>query len=162
MVDACDCVVSFPFQLLEFMAPSASWISERRLLQLLAAAALFYWLALTIVMHMPLPPPLQEPEPGLPTDKTVHFVLYAGFATILFRLLEQRAQVRPATRPATRFGRAAVVFAFCAVHGYLEELTQPLSGRTYDLADFAADLIGISIALAVCLFALPFQPARAT
>jgi VanZ family protein len=146
----------------EFMSSVAENISDRRLLRLLAAATLLYWIALTIVMHMPLPPSLREPEPGLPTDKTVHFVLYAGFATILFLVLEQRARFRPATRPESRAARAAAVFSFCAVHGYLEELTQPLSGRTYDLVDFAADCVGASIALTVCLLALRLLPARAT
>ena len=144
------------------MSSFASKISDQRLLQLLAAATLLYWLALTIVMHIPLPPPLREPEPGLPTDKTVHFVLYAGLATALFLTFEQRTRVRPTTRPGTQLVRAAAVFAFCAVHGYLEELTQPLSGRTYDLADFAADCIGASSAVAVCLLAFRFLPARAT
>lgn len=125
--------------------------SDRRLLQLLAAATLCYWLVLTVLMHMPIPKRLHEPESGLPKDKTVHFILYAGFATALFLTFEQRARVRPNAAPRTRLGRVAVLFVICAVHGYLEEFTQPLSGRTYDLSDFASDCFGASTALAACL-----------
>lgn len=143
------------------MSSSDRILHGSRLLLLLATATFFYWVALTILMHMPLPPALHDPKPTLPTDKTVHLVLYAGLATALLLTLEQRARVRPTTRPATRFGRATAIFAFCAVHGYLEELTQPLTGRTYDLADFAADCIGASIALAACLLIFRYLPARA-
>lgn len=133
------------------MSYFADKVSPRRLLQLLAGATFCYWLALTVLMHMPIPRRLQEPDVVLPKDKTVHFVLYAGLATALFVTLEQRARVRPASAPRTRLGRAGVLFVVCAVHGYVEELTQPLSNRTYDLADIFADCIGAGGAIAFCL-----------
>lgn len=130
-----------------------------RLLRLLAAGTFFYWLVMTILMHIPLPPPRVHPQPVLPTDKTAHLVLYAGLATALFVTLEQRARLRPATRPRTRLARATMLLGVCTLHGYVEEFTQPLSGRTYDLADLAADCVGAAIALAACLLIFRFLPA---
>lgn len=143
------------------MSPFLSRISDRRLLQLLAVVTFCYWLAHTLLLHMPIPQSLQEPSPGLPNDKTVHVILYAGFATALFLTFEQRARVRPTSKPRTRIARAGLLLAFCLAHGYLEEFTQPLSGRTYDPSDFAADCIGTSVALGVCLLVARFVSARA-
>jgi len=132
------------------MLPFAPNITSRRLLHVLAAATFCYWIVLTILMHMPLTQRLKQPSTGLPKDKTVHFVLYGGLATALLLTLEQRARVRPASAPRSHLGRYALVFVVCTVHGYLEELTQPLTGRTYDLSDFAADCLGASVALVGC------------
>lgn len=128
----------------------ATYFEGRRMLRMLAAATLCYWIVMTILMHMPLTPRLKKPGPGLPADKTVHFVLYGGLATALILTAEQRARVRPATFPKSRLVRYGLVFVFCTVHGYLEELTQPLTGRTYDLSDFVADCLGASVALVGC------------
>jgi len=130
------------------MPLSALLKSPRRLLRMLSAAAVLYWLALTIVMHIPLSPRPPEPDDGIPKDKTVHFVLYGGLAVALISVFEQRFRVDPTSRPRTKAGRCGAVTAFCAVHGIIEELTQPLTGRTFDQADFVADCLGASVALA--------------
>ncbi|MCE9606321.1 MAG: VanZ family protein [Planctomycetia bacterium] len=124
-----------------------SAFTPRRLLHLLSAASLCYWLVLTVAMHVPLKkvsPRLQE---TIPSDKTIHFVLYAGLALLAIATIEQRAWVDPARRPVTRLARYGAAFLFCTVNGLLDEVTQPLTNRACDLNDFIADCIGAALAL---------------
>ena len=128
--------------------PTASSAAVRhKRLRMLSAVAVLYWLVLTVLMHMPLEPRPPQPDDGIPKDKTVHFTLYAGLAVCFVCVLEQRARVDPAAWPRNQLSRYLAVLSFCTVHGFIEELTQPLTGRTYDLADFLADCWGAILGL---------------
>lgn len=129
------------------MTPVAAMSDQHRRLRLLAATAVLYWLGLTAIMHMPLAPMPPQPDDGIPKDKTVHLVLYGGLAICLISVLEQRSRVDSTAQPRRPLGRYLAVMSFCTINGFLEELTQPLTGRTYDLADFLADCLGASLGL---------------
>jgi VanZ family protein len=131
----------------DFMSTSYAAPAQHRRLRLLAAAAVLYWLALIMAMHIPLKPRPHVPDGGIPKDKTVHFTLYAGLAVCLISVLEQRSRVDSAAQPRRTLSRYLAVMAFCTAHGYIEELTQPLTGRTYDLYDVLADCLGASLGL---------------
>lgn len=69
-------------------------------------------------------------------DRVVHYLLYAGWAWCWRALLlATRGRV---TRPDL-----AWIVAGGAAYGVFDELTQPLVGRTAELADWLCDLAGL-------------------
>ncbi|MFW6032606.1 MAG: murein biosynthesis integral membrane protein MurJ [Phycisphaeraceae bacterium] len=95
-----------------------------------------YWPALIVATHWPR----ISVDTGLPevisVDKLAHGVAFAILTALLIL-------ARPL---ASRIGRARAALLAVAValaYGVLEELTQPLVGRTLDPVDLLADLAGI-------------------
>ena len=90
-----------------------------------------YWIALFISTHLP------HPERFIPADlwdKGLHFVAYGGLAALmLFNLL---------LRGPLRWSRVAAIVAAVATIGLLDEVTQIPVGRSFDLLDLLADVIG--------------------
>jgi VanZ family protein len=113
-----------------------------------------YWIALLAAFHWPM----TVPEHGLFnwTDKLVHASLYGGLAALLLMCVQRRVQRRGtvANRAAVLLGALAAV----AAQGILDEITQPLTGRTFDLLDWAADCSG---AVVVVLLWIGYRSLRA-
>lgn len=122
---------------------------RRRLVRRIAAwsGALLsvYWIAAFTATHVPMPPGGGPGPFGIPHfDKLVHAGIYAGLALLLTSWLAVRK----------RFGKAVkyavIVGLVLGAYGGLDEITQsylPFK-RTTDLADWLADLAGISLGLA--------------
>ena len=81
-------------------------------------------------------------------DVACHFAAYFGLAAIVWLLFELRKRVSVMTSVA--------IWALITALGVLDETTQPLVGRSFELKDIAADSIGAatSIVLMFCGFAL--------
>ena len=107
-----------------------------------------YWVISAIVTHVP---PLIEPDPdrppGLPLDKFAHFFGFAALAWLLMNALT--------ARPTRGLGTCVVLTTVaCLVYAVLDEITQPPFGRTADIRDFYADLLGMCLGLGLWLVGL--------
>ncbi len=113
----------------------------RRLLRRPGVLLAVYWPLAFVVTHIP---PLfkrdKEERLDLPIgpDKVVHF---GGFFVLAWLL---------ATVLSRRFSTPAVVsltVAACAMYGLIDEVTQPAFGRTADVWDWVADMLGCGAGL---------------
>lgn len=115
-----------------------------------AMATGIYWLFLLFVMH--------SPSAFLPgdfvltgdTDHWLHGLAYYGFAFLLCRTAENWCTARSSGRNPPLWIYAAV-FLGCVVYGYIDEQTQPLTGRTREAADWEADILGALAGVCTCL-----------
>jgi len=91
-------------------------------------------------MHWPLPP---MPY-GLASiwDKVPHFVLYATFASLLVWYVVAQRRARGASNAVGLGRRMLMAFVCVAAYAWLDELTQPWTGRTCDVTDWYADILG--------------------
>lgn len=112
-------------------------------------ALTFYWVALFIISHIPIP---QVVYLARVSDKTLHFVAYLILTFLLWF----------ATGPdkKTNWRRAAVwwVLFIIFIYAALDEWTQGLVGRSCDLLDIIADMAGVFAGLVLFSF-LSFWPA---
>ena len=111
-----------------------------------------YWLCALVATHVP---PLREHDPdelpGLPWDKLVHFTGYATLAWLLMNALTARR----------RLGASILLTVACvAGYGVLDELTQPPFGRTADVWDYYADLLGLGLGLGLWMSGLHWRDGR--
>lgn len=106
-----------------------------RLRKLLLGLLILYWLLLAALTHAPRLPPA---GPQI-SDKTAHLLAYAVLATLLFLTLW-------AHRPRLRFLSLRALLIPCA-YAAVDELTQPLSGRVCEFADWVADALGAAAAV---------------
>ena len=105
-------------------------------LRLGAIALAVYWLAIFAGTHLPKPPDVVP----LMNDKVKHFTAYFGLGLLL-------CYVSQSPRLVKRFSIIAFIGLAYAV---VDELTQMLvPNRFADIADFAADALGIFIAISV-------------
>lgn len=98
-----------------------------------------YWVVIFTLTHWP---DIDDFAPSMPSgfDKLVHGSMYAGWAVCWFWLLSGSSlRVRRSTLAWIVVGGAA--------YGVFDELTQAVVGRTPDVGDFLADMIGITAAL---------------
>ena len=92
---------------------------------------------LTLFSLLPDPPGPKNPIPGL--DKAEHFLAWGAVGFFLLPLLLRRNH--PGV--GSGGGRALLgVILFAGLYGGAVELIQPLCGRSRELADLAADLLG--------------------
>ena len=96
-----------------------------------------YWPVFVYIFHVPLEP--RPPGDKLPLDKVVHFGAYAvlGFllAWVVWPWWQQRVQ-----RSYRQL--AYVLLVALMIHGAIDEVTQPLTGRNFEWLDLVADAIG--------------------
>ena len=95
-----------------------------------------YWATLCLGTHLPggviVTPPV--------SDKVLHFAAYAGLGFLL-ALLAPRLGLR-----GWRVYAALLLIAVC--YGAIDELGQiPVPGRNADMADWAADMLGVAAGL---------------
>ena len=101
-----------------------------------------------LAFHMPISQRVEE-EVGLPpnSDKKIHVVLYCGFGMLLSGTLDAYGRRRGREMPLV--AQAALLLLVATVYGYLDELTQPWTGRHYELRDIIADILGAAAGIAL-------------
>lgn len=110
------------------------------------ALLLLCWVAHAILFHMPIES--RFAGPGL-RDKLVHVAGY--FMLAVLAALAARPWSRgnePSSAPRAAWTSWLGIALLLAGYGLLDELTQPLTGRTFSWLDWIADLTGISLGLA--------------
>lgn len=122
--------------------PPMPRLFDRRSLSRFAALLLcIYWLAMFAGTHMPTTPSFVHGN----SDKIWHFFGYVGLAA----LCSAAWAVSRADFPARmKLRHCLVIVLVLAVYGGLDEITQPLMGRTCDLRDWVADLLGLVVGVA--------------
>lgn len=106
-------------------------------IRLATAVLAIYWLAIFAGTHTPTMPSMM---PRI-SDKILHFSAFFGLATLL-------CYVVPVRRSAWRkFGLVALI---ALTYGAFDELTQSfVRGRSTDLNDYFADVLGVFSAIAI-------------
>jgi VanZ family protein len=100
--------------------------------RLLAAATLVYVAVLVFATHYPKPEELLGPNP--PSDKTLHFLAYGTLAVLA---------ATTCVAAARWSGRSIAWLALgMAAFGAVDEITQPLFGRSAEPLDWVYDCIG--------------------
>lgn len=110
---------------------------------------LVYWPLLLLALHWPSPFPSGR-EPEYP-DKLVHFSAYGVLATLLTLTHIQRRRRALDQSPPRRFAGYLAVFALVAVVGIVDEVTQPLTHRDFELMDWVADMAGAICGIVVAI-----------
>lgn len=110
-----------------------------------------YWAMMVVAMHLPghaIPPELR-PDGG--TDGVLHCLAYTGFSFLVCRAFDALHHRRyPALNPPMLV--YFFIFLACITYGYIDEETQPLTGRTADPADWEADVLGSLFGVCLHLF----------
>ncbi len=119
----------------------------RRVRYPLAAVAVALFIVGEILLHLP---PKMLPRIGV--DKLLHVICYGGFTGLTLLLLSVFAGWTYLWRSTSGLAMVAAALVALAVLGYVDELTQPLTGRRFQWSDLAADIVGI--VLCAALFAL--------
>ena len=120
--------IEFPMTQRAYLSLRSAWT--------LTAVAVGYACMLFWATHAPdVRPPAIGP-PGVPSDKIFHFLGYAALAFLVI-----------ASVVAWRGRRVAVLIAIVAliVVAGIDEVTQPLTHRDAELADWCADAAGVFV-----------------
>lgn len=108
-----------------------------------------YCVALFAGTHWPKLPGIDVPG----RDKTLHAVAFAVLTGLLLSVLARQSRL------ARGWPIALAAVAIVAFYAALDEWTQPYAGRTCDLLDWAADMVGaVSVGLGY-LIATRLRPA---
>jgi hypothetical protein len=104
------------------------------------AVLIFYWLGIFIATHIPIPGWTRKM--GI-SDKTMHFVAYMTLAMLLWlgTSFEQKADWKKL--------RAWLLTAIVLLYGVADEISQHFIKRSTDIKDFAANVLGIAVAMAI-------------
>lgn len=106
---------------------------------LIVGALVVYWIAIFVGTHLPGDP--LGPLASRGGDKWIHCGAFAGLAILL------ALAVGWFSRPGWLSYLA--MFAGLALYGAIDEWTQSFVGRSTDLKDWIADVIGITLGLSV-------------
>lgn len=110
---------------------------------------LVYWPSLFVLAHMPIPKLVRQADMS---DKALHVLAYFILVFLLW------GTVRPYQRVNWRKTTVWLILAVVVWYGVLDECLQGYTGRSPDVKDFAADLIGAGASLILLTF-LSFWPA---
>lgn len=114
-----------------------------------------YWVLLLMAMHFPgnaIPPELR-PDEG--SDGLFHCIAYLMFAFFICRAFDAMHRRKyPTVNPPVLI--YLFIFLACITYGYVDEETQPLTGRTADSADWEADVLGALLGVCAHLFVSVF------
>jgi VanZ family protein len=102
----------------------------------LLAALVVYWITMLVLTHLPRVPVVPKV-----TDKTAHFAGFAVLAALLYGCIWVMGKASGWT--------AVFILVVAAVYGMLDELTQPLTGRSCSFLDWMANMSGAAAAVAV-------------
>jgi VanZ family protein len=123
-------------------------LSRRKKLSIVALA--FYWPALFILAHIPIPHVVREAEVS---DKTLHFLAYLILVFLFWSAVASTEKVD--WRRATAWW----VFLVIVLYGAIDELLQNYGvGRSCDIRDLFADVAAVITGL-ILLSVLTFWPA---
>jgi len=117
--------------------------------KLIIISLLFYWPAIFVLAHIPIPQLVYKAQVS---DKTLHLVVYLILVFLLWFAVSPDKKVN--------WGKATVwlVFLIMAGYGGVDELLQGYVGRSCDIKDFLANLVGVTGGLILFSF-LTFWPA---
>lgn len=106
-----------------------------------------YWMGMFALTHVPH---IDRLAPALPrliphADKIVHGLLYGGWAASWHAVLT-------ATPAGWRRGHLLALFVLTATYAAIDELTQPMVGRTAALGDWVVDLAAFAAVIGWCLW----------
>ena len=110
---------------------------------------LVYWPSLFVLAHIPIPRVVRQADLS---DKTLHVLAYFILVFLLW------GAIQPYQRVNWRKAHVWVVLTVVVWYGVMDEWLQGYAGRTPDVKDFAADLIGAGASL-ILLTLLSFWPA---
>jgi VanZ family protein len=110
--------------------------------------SVLYLITLFTVTHMPIPKLVYQANVS---DKWLHFLAYMNLFFLLW------FSVNSDRKANWRSWAIWLIIAGAFILGGIDELTQPYTGRTCDIQDFAADAEGILGGLIIFAF-LPFWP----
>jgi VanZ family protein len=110
---------------------------------------LVYWPSLFVLAHIPIPRVVRQADLS---DKTLHVLAYFILVFLLW------GAIQPYQRVNWRKAHVWMVLAVVVWYGAVDEWLQGYAGRTPDVKDFAADLIGAGSSL-ILLTLLSFWPA---
>jgi VanZ family protein len=102
----------------------------------LLAALAVYWITMLVLTHLPRAPVVPRV-----TDKTAHFTGFAVLAALLYLCIWAMGRASGWT--------AIFVLLVAGVYGMLDELTQPLTGRSCSFLDWMANMSGAAMAVMV-------------
>ena len=102
----------------------------------LPVALIVYWITMLVLTHLPRAPVIPQV-----TDKTTHFAGFAVLAALLYGCIWVTGKASGWT--------AIFILVVAAVYGMLDELTQPLTGRSCSFLDWMANMGGAATAVAV-------------
>lgn len=110
---------------------------------------LLYWPTIFVLAHIPIPQLIYKAQVS---DKTLHLITYLILVFLLWFAVSPDRRVN--------WCKAAVwwVFLITAGYGGVDELLQGCVGRSRDIKDFLANLVGVIGGLILFSF-LTFQPA---
>jgi VanZ family protein len=115
-----------------------------------ACILLLYWPALFVLAHIPIPHVIQEVEVS---DKSLHFLAYLILTFLIWSVVVGDRKVK-----WRRVAPWLVLFVIAA-YGVIDEWLQSyVAGRSCDIRDYFADLVGLIASLILCSF-FPFWPA---
>jgi len=120
--------------------------------KLIIIVLLLYWPIIFVLAHIPIPQLVYKAQVS---DKTLHLVVYLILVFLLWFAVSPDKKVN--------WSKAAVwwVFLITAGYGGIDEILQGYVGRSCDIKDFLADLVGVGLGLILFSF-LRFQPALLT
>ena len=124
-----------------------------RLRPWIAVALFTYWGSLFVSTHVPIPQGVLPP--GI-SDKTLHYVAYAGLSFLLTLWISAKCHLP--------LKSLAMILVWVSVYGIIDELLQIPVGRHADVFDWFADFCGTVLgitAFVACRAALP-DPWRAS
>jgi hypothetical protein len=116
--------------------------------KIIIAVAVFYFIALFVSTHMPIPKLVYQAKVS---DKWLHFLAYMNLFFLLWFSFFTDKKVNW-LKPTVW-----LIILGGLILGGVDELTQPYTGRTCDILDFAADAKGILGGLIIFAF-LSFWP----
>ncbi len=108
-----------------------------------------YWPVLLVLAHAPIPESVRRAQVS---DKSLHFLAYLVLAFLLWFSVKPNAKVN--WRKITVW----LIFFGLVLYGSVDEVVQSYVGRTSDIKDVAANLIGVLFALLLLTF-VSFRPA---
>jgi VanZ family protein len=113
------------------------------------AALLLYWPAIFAATHLPIPKLVQRA--GI-NDKMIHFLAYLILTLFIWIAVSPQKKVNWLKWPVW------VTLAAAAFYGIMDEWLQGFVGRSTDIMDFRADMIGVIACLIILTF-FSFWPA---
>ncbi len=117
--------------------------------KLTAIALPVYWLVLFFLAHIPIPDVVYRARVS---DKSLHFAAYLILVFLLW------FAISPDEKVSWRRARVWWTLLATALYGVVDELLQGYVGRTCDVTDFLANMIGVLTGLILFMF-LTFWPA---
>jgi VanZ family protein len=115
-------------------------------------AFVVYAILLLIFLHMPIPKLVYQANVS---DKWLHFLAYMNLFFLLW------FSINPDSKINWRKWSTWMIIAGVLIFAWIDELTQPYTGRSYDIQDLIADAEGILGGLVIFTF-LSFWPSLLT